>query len=218
MNLSFFIFLLIRKLAIMDKYLKPTYFIDSDSDIVKNTALEVIRDSENVREKAIDLFYWVRDKITYDAYSLSSLKRNYRASKIIKEEKGWCVQKAVVLAALAKAVNIPARLHFADIKNHQTPDKLKKRIGTNIFIYHGFTDLRLNGNWIKATPAFNKELCEKFGYKTVEFDGTHDAILPEKTLNGELYVEYLKDRGSTHDLPFKEIFKTFFEEYPMNKI
>lgn len=202
----------------MEEYLKPTYFIDSDSDIVKNIAFDITRDSENIREKAIDIFYWARDKITYDAYSLTSMRRNYKASKIMQEGRGWCVQKAIVLAALARAVNIPAKLHFADIRNYQTPDKLKEKIGTNIFLYHGFTDLYVDGKWIKATPAFNKELCEKFGYKTVEFDGIHDAILPDKTLNGEKYVEYLMDRGTDHDLPFKEIFKTFFEEYPMNKI
>ena len=202
----------------MEKYLSSTYFIDSDSDIVQQTASNIVKETIYPKDKAIKLFYWTRDRITYDAYSLTSFKKNYKASKIIQEGKGWCVQKAVVLAALARSVNIPAKLHFADIRNYQTPDKLKNRIGTNIFLYHGFTDLYLNGKWIKVTPAFNKELCEKFGYKTVKFDGINDAILPEKTINGQKYVEYLKDRGTTHDLPFKEIFKTFFEEYPMNKI
>ena len=202
----------------MDKYLQPTYFIDSDSDLVQTIASDLVSDHKNIRQNAIYLFYWTRDKIKYDAYSLSSLKRHYKASRIIQEEKGWCVQKAIVLTALARAVGIPARLHFADIRNYQTPDKLKTTIGTDIFLYHGYTDFYLNGKWVKATPAFNKELCEKFGYNTVEFDGIHDAILPEKTLKGKKYVEYLMDRGSNHDLPFKEIFKTFFEKYPMNKI
>ena len=202
----------------MDKYLQPTYFIDSDSDLVQTIASDLVSDHKNIRQNAIYLFYWTRDKIKYDAYSLSSLKRHYKASRIIQEEKGWCVQKAIVLTALARAVGIPARLHFADIRNYQTPDKLKTTIGTDIFLYHGYTDFYLNGKWVKATPAFNKELCEKFGYNTVEFDGIHDAILPEKTLKDERYVEYLMDRGTNHDLPFKEIFKTFYEKYPMNKI
>jgi transglutaminase-like putative cysteine protease len=202
----------------MDKYLEPTYFIDSDSDLVQTTASDLVSSLVDIKQKAIKLFYWTRDKIKYDAYSLSSLKRQYKASKIIQEKKGWCVQKAIVLTALARAVGIPARLHFADIRNYQTPDKLKTTIGTDIFLYHGYTDFYLNGKWVKATPAFNKELCEKFGYNAVEFDGIHDAILPEKTLKDERYVEYLMDRGTNHDLPFKEIFKTFYEKYPMNKI
>jgi transglutaminase-like putative cysteine protease len=201
----------------MEQYLAPTYFIDSDSDFVRSTAFRLTYNSVDKLEKAISLFYWTRDNIKYDAYSLSSLKRHYKASKIIQEGKGWCVQKAILLTALARAVEIPARLHFADIRNYQTPDKLKKTIGTDVFLYHGYTDLYLNGKWVKATPAFNKELCDKFGYKTVEFDGIHNAILPARTLKNERYVEYLMDRGTNHDLPFKEIFMTFFEKYPMNK-
>ena len=161
----------------MDKFLNPTYFINSDSDFVKKTANTIISNGVNKREKAIKLFYWTRDEIKYETHSsFSSIRRRYKASAIIEKGQGWCVQKAVVLAALARAVDIPARLHFADIQNHQTPEKMIGKMGTNIFLYHGYTDLYIDGKWVKATPAFNKELCTKFGYKAVEFDGIHDAI------------------------------------------
>ncbi len=198
----------------MKKYLSSTYFIDSDSEIVRQTANKIVKEAIDQKEKAIKLFYWTRDEIKYDAYNLSSSRRRYKASKIIQEEKGWCVQKAVLLAALARAVYIPARLHFADIRNHQTPDKLKEIIGTDVFLYHGYTDLYLHNKWVKVTPTFNKELCDKFGYRTVEFDGIHDATLPSITLSGEKYVEYLNDRGTNHELPLKEIHHAFFEYYP----
>jgi transglutaminase-like putative cysteine protease len=199
----------------MERFVTPTYFIDSDTNLVLETANKIIGDSEDIREKVTRLFYWTRDKIKYDAYTLTSFKRHYKSSRIIQEKKGWCVQKAVVLASLARAVEIPARLHFADIQNHQTTEKLKNHIGTNIFLYHGYTDFFIGKKWIKATPAFNKELCDKYGLPVVEFDGLNDAILPEFTLNGEKYIDYLKDRGTAHDLPFKEIFRVFVENYPM---
>jgi len=201
----------------MEKYLSSDYFIDSDSEIVQQIAKSNIKESRNQKEMAIKLFYWTRDEIKYDAYNLSSSRRKYKASKIIQEGKGWCVQKAVLLTALARAVDLPARLHFADIRNYQTPDKLKEIIGTDIFLYHGYTELFLQGKWVKVTPTFNKELCDKFGYRTVEFDGIHDATLPDTTLNGEKYVEYLNDRGTNHKLPFKEINRTFYEYYPFKK-
>lgn len=201
----------------MENYLNSTYFIDSDSDIVRNMTLNIIKKAKDQKEIAIKLFYWTRDQIKYDAYSLSSARRRYKASRIIQEEKGWCVQKAVLITALARSIDIPARLHFADIRNHQTPDKLKEMIGTDIFLYHGYAELYLQDKWVKLTPTFNKELCEKFGYRTVEFDGIHDATLPPTTLNGEKYVEYLKDRGTNHDLPLKEINRTFYEFYPFKK-
>jgi len=201
----------------MEKYLSSTYFVDSDSEIVRQIAKNTVKEAIDHKEKAIMLFYWTRDEIKYDAYSLSSKRRRYKASKIIQEGKGWCVQKAVLLTALARAVDLPARLHFADIRNHQTPDKLKDMIGTDVFLYHGYTDFYLDNKWVKATPAFNKELCDKFGYRTVEFDGIHDATLPSTTLNGEKYVEYLNDRGTNNELPLKDIIRTFFEYYPFKK-
>lgn len=201
----------------MEKYLNSTYFIDSDSDLVRNTAEKIIKDAIDQKEKVKKLFYWTRDKIKYDAYSLSSARRRYKASRIIQEKKGWCVQKAVLITALARSIDIPAKLHFADIRNHQIPNKLKEIIGTDIFLYHGYAELYLDDKWVKLTPTFNKELCHKFGFRTVEFDGIHDATLPSTTLNGERYIEYLNDRGTNHELPFKHINRTFYEFYPFKK-
>jgi len=198
---------------VSDEYLKPTYFIDSDSAIILNLAEEIVKNTNDEIEKAKKLFYWTRDKIPYDPYTFSATKRNYKASRIVKRGRGWCVQKAVVLAALFRAVKIPSRLHFADIRNHQITPKLKKEMGTDLFIYHGYTELYLNGKWVKATPAFNIELSKKFGHRPVEFNGIDDAILPETTLSGELHVEYLKDRGAYSDLPLKKIFEVFSEVY-----
>ncbi|MHA1269429.1 MAG: transglutaminase-like domain-containing protein [Candidatus Helarchaeota archaeon] len=203
----------------MDEYLRPTYFIDSDNPIVIETANKIIgkiKDKSNEIEKAKAIFYWTRDAIKYDPYeSFSSRRKNYKASKIIQVGMGWCVQKACVLAALArvKSIGIPSRLHFADIKNYQITDKLKNLMGTDIFIFHGYTDLYLNGKWVKATPAFNIELCEKFNHKVVEFDGINDSILPEKTISGEKHVEYIQDRGVFVDFPFDILFKTLHKHY-----
>ncbi|MDD1776680.1 MAG: transglutaminase family protein [Candidatus Helarchaeota archaeon] len=196
----------------LEEYLCPTPYIDIKSKIVVNLANELVAKQENAVEKAKALFYWTRDKIIYDPYTFSTFKMDYKASRIIRKHKGWCVQKAIVLAALARAVGIPARLHFADIRNYQITPKLKKEMGTDLFIFHGYTELYLN-KWVKATPAFNIELCQKFGHKPVEFDGVNDAILPTTTLKGERHIEYLKDRGTYADPPFADMFAVFKEVY-----
>lgn len=197
----------------LEEYLRPTYFIDSDSKLVGDLVKELITNREPPAEKAKVIYYWTRDKIVYDPYSFSTVKRDYKASRIITKGRGWCVQKAVVLAALARAVGIPSRLHFADIRNYQISPKLKHEMGTDLFIFHGYTELYLN-DWVKATPAFNIELCQKFGQHPVEFDGLNDAILPTTTLKGERHIEYMRDRGSYADLPFTEIFDVFKDVYP----
>jgi len=197
----------------LEEYLLPTYYIDAESKLIVNLANELVTKQEEAVEKAKAIFYWTRDKILYDPYSFSTAKIDYKASRVVKKGRGWCVQKAVVLAALSRAVGIPSRLHFADIRNYQITQKLKEEMGTDLFIFHGYTELYLN-RWVKATPAFNIELSHKFGHKTVEFNGLSDAILPSTTLKGERHVEYLKDRGTYADLPFEEIFDVFKEVYP----
>jgi transglutaminase-like putative cysteine protease len=196
----------------LEEYLLPTYYINAESKVIVDLAKELVTKQATAIEKAKAFFYWTRDKIVYDPYTCSFSKTDYKASKIVKKGRGWCVQKAVVLAALARAVGIPSRLHFADIRNYQVTPKLKQEMGTDLFIFHGYTEIYLD-KWVKATPAFNIELCQKFGYKPVEFDGVNDAILPSTTLKGERHVEYLKDRDAYADLPLEEIFTVFKEVY-----
>ena len=201
-------------MEISEIYLNSTFFIDSNSKEVIDIANKLTKNIDNVREKAIAIFYWTRDEILYNPYdTFTFIREDYKASNIIAQKKGWCVQKACVLAALARAIGIASRLHFADIRNHRVPEKLLKAMKTNLFVYHGYTELLLNGSWIKATPAFNKELCIKFNLKTVEFDGIHDGMLPETTADGLIYIEYIKDRGFTSDFPFDELFKIIRNYY-----
>jgi transglutaminase-like putative cysteine protease len=198
----------------VDEYLQPTYFLDSDADAVKDLAGAITAGKATDVDKAVALFYWVRDEIRYDVYSLSEDPADYRASAVIEKRVGWCVPKAVLLAALARAAGVSSRLHFADIRNHQISEKLLQVMQTDLFFYHGFTEMHLQGAWVKATPAFNAELCHKMAHKTVEFDGISHGMLPETTLNNEKHVEYVKDRGTAPDLPLEEIMGYFKKAYP----
>jgi len=198
----------------VDAYLQPTYFLDSNADAVKGLAGTITAGKATDVDKAVALFYWVRDEIRYDVYSLSEDPADYRASAVIEKRVGWCVPKAVLLAALARATGVPSRLHFADIRNHQISEKLREVMQTDLFFYHGFTEMHLQGAWVKATPAFNAELCHKMAHKTVEFDGISHGMLPETTLNNEKHVEYVKDRGIALDLPLEEIMGYFKKAYP----
>lgn len=201
-------------MEVSEIYLNPTFFIDSDSKEVIELANKLTENTNTVREKAKSIFYWTRDEILYNPYDTFTFKReDYKASHIIKQMKGWCVQKACVLAALARSLQIPSRLHFADIRNHRVPEKLKKAMKTNLFVYHGYTELYIDKYWLKATPAFNFSLCEKFNLRTVEFDGVHDGMLPETTLDGQKYIEYIKDRGISSDFPFDTLFETIRKYY-----
>jgi transglutaminase-like putative cysteine protease len=189
----------------MTVYLRPTFTIESDHDQIIETAKKIITDCQTDKERAIRLFYFVRDMIYYNVNMVSVFEEDFRATRVLQWQQGYCVQKAVLLTALGRAAGIPTRLAFAKIKNHQLSPHIFQRLGTNIFPRHGYNQFYLNGRWITVAAPFNKTLCEKMHWPTVEFDGENDAILPSKDLEGKPYIEYIKTFGHKEDLPFRWI-------------
>jgi transglutaminase-like putative cysteine protease len=156
----------------------------------------------------------VRDGIRYDPYAVSRAPEDFRASAVVRSTSNWCVPKAVLYTAALRHAGIPARLAFADVRNHLTTDKLSAAMGTDVFAWHGYTEVYLDGRWLKASTAFNIELCQRFHVKVLDFDGTHDALMHPFDEAGNRHMEYLRQRGSYDDLPLDEIFATFAEIYP----
>jgi len=194
-------------------FLLPTEFIDNDSQEVQKFALEAVNGAQTQREKAIRLYYAVRDGIYYDPYRIEPTRHAFKASTILKQGYGYCVAKAIVLAAALRAEGIACKLHFADVRNHLATARLKEMMQTDIFYYHGYNDIFLDNRWIKVTPAFNLSLCEKFRVKPLEWDGTHDAVFQPFDLEGRRHMEYITDHGSFADVPFDAIINTFLTCY-----
>jgi transglutaminase-like putative cysteine protease len=190
----------------MQRYLKCTYTIDCEEKSVKEKAQMLAIGQETVLEKAKAIFYFVRDKIKYNPYvPLYTLEDN-KASVTLSRGEGYCVQKAILLAALARASGIPARLGFVDIRNYILTKKLADAMrGKNLFIYHGYVSLYLDGKWVKATPAFDLKMCQKNQIIPVEFDGKSDAQLHQYNQEGKLHIEYVRDHGYYDDLPWEEM-------------
>jgi transglutaminase-like putative cysteine protease len=195
-------------------YLQPTHYIDSDSLSVIEFAGRSVGRAETAVEKAVKLYYAVRDGIRYDPYNIEFTPQGLRASTILARGFGYCVAKAMVLVAAARASGIPARLGFADVRNHLTTERLKSMMQTDIFAWHGFSELFLDGCWIKATPTFNIKLCERFGVKPLDFDGRRDALFHEFDSKGNRHMEYVCYHGSFADLPYDTILANFKKYYP----
>ncbi len=197
----------------MQQYLQATEFIDSDSAVVQAFAARFSGINDE-RERAVALYYAVRDEIYYDPYSLRLNRGSLTASYLLKTKAGFCIPKAVLLAAVARASGIPARLGYADVKNHLSSPRLLETMGTDLFRYHGYTELYIDGRWVKCTPAFNKELCDKFGIKPLEFNGREDSLFHPFDTAGREHMEYILDRGHFTDLPYDEIVADYLEHYP----
>ncbi len=198
----------------MSDYLGPGTFIDSDAPAVIEFARQAAGDAPDPVARAVRLYYAVRDGIVYTPYCDFRSPDTYRASAVLARGAGFCVGKAALLAAAARAAAIPARVGFADVRNHLCTPRLRALMGTDVFYYHGYTELQLDGRWVKATPAFDRALCDRFGVRPLEFDGSADSLFHPYDRAGRRHMEYIRDRGPHADVPVADIVATFAREYP----
>ena len=195
-------------------HLEATFFLDHDHASLRDFTQHVIAGASSPRERASLLFAAVRDQIWYDPYSVSEDPEHYRASHVLQAGRAYCVPKAVLLAAVLRAAGIPTRLGFADVRNHLQTDTLRAVMGgTDLFVYHGYCSAYIDRRWLKATPAFNVELCERFGVPPVDFDGQSDALMHAFTSDGTRHMEYVRDHGSFDDLPLGRILSALHQAY-----
>ncbi len=195
------------------EHLQATPAIDSDHPAVRDFAQRHAQ-GEDERARAVALYLAVRDGFRYDPYRIDLSTRGLSASQVLANGYGWCVPKAVLLAAASRAAGIPARLGFADVRNHLSTERMRRVMQTDIFHWHGYTELWLGGRWVKATPAFNLELCERFGLLPLDFDGREDSIYHPYDRAGQRHMEYVHQRGSFDDLPLAAIVQDFARVYP----
>jgi len=193
--------------------LAPSETFDFDNSAVEAWAAGVIGNAGDPAERARRLFAAVRDQIRYDPTGLIPDRSAFTASAVLASESSWCVPKAILLTAGARAAGIPARIGFADVRNHLSTEKLRERMGTDVFVFHGYVALHVGGDWRKASPAFNAELCARFGVPPLEFDGRSDALLHAYDGEGRRHMEYLVDRGTWSDVPLADMLTAFQETY-----
>jgi len=195
------------------QHVQPTPIIDSDHESVLSFAHRCAGRSSNPAGQAINLYYAVRDTIRYNPYLFSLSATDLKASSTLARKESWCVPKATLLAACCRVMGIPARVGFADVRNHLSTKRLREQMKTDVFAWHGYTTIYLHGKWVKATPAFNIQLCEKFGLKPLTFDGFKDSLYHPFDLSGNKHMEYIRYRGEYNDVPLDEMQRSILEAY-----
>jgi transglutaminase-like putative cysteine protease len=188
----------------MESTLQPTYYLDANEPSIQTFAAKHTTHARTEVEKAVALYYAVRDGFWYSPYRLDFRPEGLKASAFLNREPkaGHCLNKAMLLSASARAVGIPSRLSFYHVRNHLATERLEKMLGTNLLVFHTAAELWLEGRWVKATPAFNKALCDKLGVETLEFTGREDSIFQEYDSAGRQFMHYEYEYGAFDDLPF----------------
>lgn len=194
-------------------YTEPGEYIDSDHSAVRDFAKATVPADVSDREKVSLLYKAVRDEIRYNPYVDMRLPETYRASSVLAAGVGYCVGKAALYAAVCRVHGIPARIGFADVRNHLATEKLRQSMGTDLFTWHGFAEVYADGAWRKATPTFNATLCAKLGVQPLDFDGHTDALLHPFDGVGRTYMQYVDDHGSYHDVPAKFLMREMARDY-----
>lgn len=189
----------------LEKYLEPDTFIDADDPRIQAYAAAHGGSDPDPMAVAVSLYYVIRDSFRYNPWAVEFDPAAFRASTFLERgvrQGGHCIDKATLLAACARARGVPARLHFANVRNHIGVDDVIQRLGTDLLVFHGYTELHLGGRWVAATPAFNKELCDYLGVAPLEFDGTKDSIFQQYDQQGGLFMEYVHDYGAFPTIPY----------------
>jgi len=199
-------------------YLTPTAIIDSDHESIQDFATKISNGMIDPVEIAVKLYLAVRDGILYDPYSPFYLPEHYRASYVLQRGRSFCVPKASLLCALGRACGIPSRIGLADVRNHLATKQLIEFIGSDLFVYHGFVEFYLEGKWVKATPAFNIDLCKRHHVPPLEFNGREDSLFQAYNLRNQKFMEYVAFHGVYADLPVDKIFAAWEKAYGKDRV
>ncbi|MGW7074809.1 transglutaminase-like domain-containing protein [Streptomyces sp. NPDC054866] len=199
----------------MQPTLAATDFLDHGSAEVTGFVDKVLPDGgADDRDRAVRLYYAVRDTIGYEIYGADFSREGLTASQVVKAGKGLCIHKSVLYASALRSVGIPARLVLTDVRNHLSSPKIREFIGGDVFHYHALTSVRLDGRWMRATPVFNRLLCRLYGMRPLDFDGTADSVYHPYDGQGKAHMEFLREHGEFDDLPYQQILDGMRSAHP----
>lgn len=188
----------------------PAEFVDSDHPDVGAMAARLTEGVRDDAARAKRIFEFVRE-VPYVGEDFEDLE-TYRASSVLARGRGYCVSKASLFAALARAAGLPTAVAFADVRNHLASPQLLEAMGTDTFAWHGYAEVRVEGRWLAVSPTFDTPTCRRAGVPPIEFDGRHDAILQRFDGGGEM--EYVVRHGTFHDVPARFLAREMVRLYP----
>lgn len=132
------------------------------TDSIETQAEDIISEGES-RKQAKELFEWVRDNFVWD------MNRIHGANYLLEKRPKYAMSfdKSNLLIALLRSQGFEARFRFMRCTFY---NKYKNCVDNSI---HAPVEVKINGEWIIADPAFGEETnnfisVSEFGEKTWE--------------------------------------------------
>lgn len=199
----------------MSDLLAATRALDHDSPVVRDFVASALTGVANTPiDRAVAIYYAVRDQIHYEVYDADLSRTGLSASAIITRGRGFCVHKSIVYAAATRAAGVQSRIVLTDVRNHLASARLRELVGGDIFRFHALNSVYLEGKWVRATPVFNKMLCKLYGITPLEFDGRTDSMSHPYDTQGRRYMEFLHEYGEFDDFPFELVVEGIRAAHP----
>lgn len=197
-----------------EPWLRATEFLDHRSVQVQGfVRAAVSREHRTPADKAVALYYAVRDGLFYEVYAADMSRAQLRASNIVEAGQGFCVQKSILYAACLRAVGIPSKLVVTEVRNHLASERLRRMVGGEVFV-HMLNSAYLNGKWVRATPVFNKVLCRLYGMRSLDFDGENDSTHHPFDDGSSRSMEFVREHGEFEDLPYDWLLQLMRRKHP----
>jgi transglutaminase-like putative cysteine protease len=198
-----------------NQLIAATEFLDSTSEPVRRLATQAVGSAEiSPRDAAVKVYYAVRDGLRYEVYGADLSRNGLRASTTIERGSGLCIHKSIVYAAVMRALGIPSRLVFADVRNHMASPQLRMHAGGDVFHYHCMVSVHLDGTWLRATPVFSRNLCRLFGMQPLEFDGRQASVHHSYNVSEGTQMEFIREHGEFDDLPYDRVLNGLRQAHP----
>jgi hypothetical protein len=170
-----------------ETYLKPNPLLQSDDPRIVKMAREAVGDETDPLKQARLLEQWVFKKIRQKDLGVGFAS----AAEVAENLEGDCTEHAVLLAALARAVNIPSRVACGLVYLQ------------GIFGYHMWTEVSISGRWIPLDATLGEGFVDathiKLADSSLETSSLDIAMGVASTLNrfGIEIPEYRLSNGIT---------------------
>jgi hypothetical protein len=156
------------------RYVLPSYIIASNNRRIRETASNIVKDTQDAKRQIELLLEWIRTHIEQKPVDVVT------AVDVLEGRQAECQGHTYLYAAFARALGIPTRVANGIVYT----DEFRG------FLYHTWAESLVNGNWIAVDPTFYQLPADATHIKLLEGEHPSD-LLPLVDLIGKIKLRII---------------------------